>query len=291
MSSNLGLYLATVLIWGSTWLAIKFQLGGVAPAVSVAWRFAAAAVMLLGIAALRRMPLRFGLRNHGWLALQGLLLFGINYVLIYLAEVDLTSGLVAVSFSLVALFNIAFLRLFFGVPMKPHTLAGAVLGVAGVALLFWPDVAGFALAPQRAWALASCVGATVSAALGNMAATRNHRHGIPVISGNVFAMGYGALFVALYAAACGLPFRFEATWPYVASWLYLAAFGSVAAFIAYLTLLGRIGADRAGYSGVATPVMAMLLSTFFERLQWSPWIVAGMLLCLTGNLLVLAKAR
>jgi drug/metabolite transporter (DMT)-like permease len=285
--SNLALYACTVLIWGSTWLVIKFQLGSVAPAVSVVWRFAAAALILLGVALWRGMRLRFDARTHAWLMLQGLLMFGANYVLIYLAERTLASGLVAVVFSLVVLCNIVFLRLFHGVPMKPHALAGALLGVGGVALLFWPDLSGLSLSGERRLGLLYCALSTVLASLGSMAATRNHRHAVPVITGNVYAMAYGALAVAAFAWASGQPFAFDFSAPYVAALLYLALFGSVVAFVAYLTLLGRIGADRAGYSGVATPVVAMVLSSWFEQLHWTAWIVGGMGLCLAGNLLVL----
>src|SRR5579864_6564490 len=145
--SDLALYAWAVLIWGSTWLAIKFQLGVVAPAVSVAWRFAAAALMLMAYARLRRLPLRFDARTHAWLALQGLLLFGINYVLVYRSEQTLTSGLVALIFSLITFCNIVGLRLFFSVPVKPTALAGAILGVIGVALVFWPELANFSMSP------------------------------------------------------------------------------------------------------------------------------------------------
>jgi drug/metabolite transporter (DMT)-like permease len=289
--SNLGLYACTVVIWGSTWLAIKFQLGTVAPAVSVVWRFALAALIGLALARQRGLRLRFDARTHGWLAVQGLFLFGINYVLVYRAEGVLTSGLVAVTFSLIVLCNIGFLRLIYRVPMKPHALAGAILGIAGVALLFWPELSRFSFSAERRLGLLYSVLSTVVASLGNMAATRNHRHGIAVMSGNVWAMGYGALFVAAYAGLAGERFTFDFSLPYVASLLYLAIFGSVLAFVAYLTLLGRIGADRAGYSGVATPVVAMVLSSWFEALRWTPWIVGGMALCLAGNLLMLGGGR
>jgi drug/metabolite transporter (DMT)-like permease len=289
--ANALLYLSTILIWGSTWLAIKFQLGIVAPEISVCWRFGAAALMLAALARLRGLSLRVDLRTHAWLALQGCFLFGINYILVYVSEQSLTSGLVAVTFTLIVLFNIVFLKIFFGTPMKPHTLAGAVLGVVGVAVLFWPDLADFSFSTDRRIGLIECLVSTVMASIGNMVATRNHRHQVPVISGNAWAMLYGALFVGLYAAIAGRPFRFDTSLPYVASLLYLALFGSVFAFLAYLTLLGRIGADRAGYSAVVTPMIAMILSTFFEGLQWNAWIACGMALCLVGNLLVLPVAN
>jgi drug/metabolite transporter (DMT)-like permease len=288
--SDLSLYALSVLIWGSTWLAIKFQLGVVPPAVSDAWRFAAAALMLMGYARIRRLPLRFDGRTHRWLALQGLLLFGINYVLVYLSEQSLTSGLVALIFSLIAFFNILGMRVFFSKPVRLAALGGAVLGVIGVALVFWPEVAHFSTSPARRLGVVFAVASTVIASLGNMAATRNHHSRLPVIQANAWAMLYGAGFVALYAALDGEPFAFERSIPYVVSLLYLALFGSVIAFVAYLTLLGRIGADRAGYTAVAIPVVALVLSTFFEGLRWDVTMLAGIAMCVAGNVLVLRRS-
>jgi drug/metabolite transporter (DMT)-like permease len=288
--NDLALYACAVLIWGSTWLAIKFQLGVVSPAVSVAWRFAAAALILMAYAGLRRLSLRFDARTHLWLAVQGLLLFGINYVLVYLSEQTLASGLVALIFSLITFFNIVGLRLFFSVPVKRAALGGAVLGVIGVALVFWPELVNFSVSPGRRTGVILALIATVFASLGNMAATRSHRIELPVVQGNAWAMLYGALFVAVYAALDGERFVFDGSIAYVVSLLYLAVFGSVIAFVAYLTLLGRIGADRAGYTAVAIPVVAVALSTFFEDLHWNAPMVAGIAMCVAGNVLVLRRS-
>jgi drug/metabolite transporter (DMT)-like permease len=287
--SDLGLYACSVLIWGSTWLVIKFQLGVVPPAVSVAWRFALAALILFAYAGYKGSPLRFDARTHRWLALQGLLLFGINYVLVYLSEQSLTSGLVAVIFSLVMFCNILGLRLFFSVPVKPAALSGSVLGVVGVALVFWPELAHFSMSPARRLGLILALLSAPVASLGNMAATRNHRYQLPMIQANAWAMMYGAIFVAVYAALDGQHFAFDRSFRYVASLLYLALFGSVIAFIAYLTLLGRIGADRAGYAAVAIPIVALALSTLFEDLRWDVTMAGGIAMCVAGNVLVLRR--
>jgi len=285
--SDLALYAVSVLIWGSTWLAIKFQLGVVPAAVSVAWRFGAAALILLGYACFKRLSLRFDGRTHLWLALQGLLLFCINYVLVYVSEQSLTSGLVAVLFSLATFCNIAGIWLFFSVPIKRAALVGSIVGVTGVALVFWPEIAQFSMSPApRLGALFALAGAVV-ASLGNMTATRNHRNRLPVIEANAWAMLYGAIFTGIYALLDGEPLVFDRSLPYVGSLLYLALFGSVIAFVAYLTLLGRIGADRAGYTGVAIPIVALALSTFFEDLHWDASMVGGIAMCVAGNVLVL----
>jgi drug/metabolite transporter (DMT)-like permease len=289
--SNLGLYLAAVLIWGSTWLAITFQLGKVPPEVSVAYRFALASAILVLWSVARGVRLRFSWREHQWMALQGALLFGLNYVCVYLAEGQISSGLVAVVFSGIVFLNIFGTRAFFKTPIKPTTLLGAMLGVGGVALVFLPEIGSTGTHGRPLLGLAYAIASTISASFGNLVAARNQRHGLPVIQLNTFGMMYGAAFVALYAFAAGRPFVFDGSFNYLLSLGYLAVFGSVLAFGAYLTLVGRIGADRAGYTGAAIPIVALLLSTVFEGLRWQAYTVLGITLCVAGNILVLRRRK
>jgi len=137
--NSIALFVVATLIWGSTWLAIRYQLGVVAPEVSVAYRFAAAGALLFGGCLAKRQPLRFDVRTHGYLVLQGAFLFGLNYVAVYIAEQDVASGLVAVLFSAIVFTNPIGMRVVYGVPVTLWTLAGAMLGVAGVVLLFLPE--------------------------------------------------------------------------------------------------------------------------------------------------------
>jgi drug/metabolite transporter (DMT)-like permease len=287
--SDLSLYLATVLIWGSTWFAIKLQLGVVPPAVSVTWRFLAAAALLLGYAVVRRLPLRFSFRDHLWMALQGLLLFCLNYVGFYLAELTLPSGLAAVICSMLTIGNIIGMRVFFNVHTHPTNLCGAVLGIAGVALLFWPDLRSISATNATAVGVVLAVGATGSASLGNMVATRNQRQHLPIVQLNGWAMLYGAAITGAAALFLGERFSFDRSWRYVGSLAYLAVWGSIVAFGAYLTLMKRIGAHRAGYTMVAIPVVALLISTWLEDLRWTANLWMGVALCLLGNVLVLAR--
>jgi drug/metabolite transporter (DMT)-like permease len=289
--NNLVLYLAAVLIWGSTWLVITFQLGKVPPEVSVAYRFALAGAILLAWSLARRLRLRFSLREHGWIALQGVLLFGLNYVCVYLAESRISSGLVAVIFSLIVFFNIVGARLCFGTPIRIATIIAALLGVGGVALIFLPEFRRPAAGGDAAAGVIYSVVATVSACAGNLVSARNQRHGLPVVQLNTFGMFYGAAFVALYALVVGRDFIFEPSLRYVLSLGYLALFGSVIAFGAYLTLIGRIGADRAGYTAAAIPVVALLLSAAFEGLHLGVPELLGIALCVAGNVLVLRSKR
>jgi drug/metabolite transporter (DMT)-like permease len=288
--SNLTLYLASVLIWGSTWIAITFQYGRVAPEVSVAYRFGLAALLLAGWCFVRGLKLRFTLREHGWMALQGSLMFGLNYVCVYLAEQRIPSGLMAVLFSLLSILNLLGARVFFGSPVPRKALWGAAIGVIGVGFICLPGVEKTLHGQGIRGGLVLALVGVLAASLSNLISQRNQRQGIPVVQGNALGMTYGAVLVALFCLVAGRPFTFDPTLRYVGSLAFLAVFGSILAFGAYLTLVGRIGAGRAGYAMVAIPVVALALSTLMEGLRWHGWLVVGVALCLLGNLLVLPRA-
>lgn len=289
--ANLVLYTATVLIWGSTWLAIKYQLGVVAPEVSVAWRFLLAAVVLGGFCLATGRPMRYGWRAHGAMALQGVLLFSVNYLLIYYATATVTTGLNAVVFSTVVVINIAGAAVLFRTRIDARTAAAAVLGLAGIALVFRPEIAVAELAGGGLRGLAFAVAGTACAAAGMLTSAHNQRHGLPVLQTNAFGMAYGALLSCAVAAALGREFTVDPRMLYMGSLIYLSLIGSAVAFGCYLTLLGRIGPGRAAYATVLFPIVALALSTAFEGYRWSPEAVAGVALVLFGNLLVLLPGR
>lgn len=287
--TNLLLYAVTVAVWGSSWLAVKYQLGVVAPEASILYRFALASLILVVFCRAARRPLRFGARAHAFMALQGLLLFCINYVLIYLGTQYLTSGLVAVLFSTVVVMNILLGALLFGQPIRGRVMIGALIGLPGIALVFWPEIAGFAGARTGALGLALTLLGTLSASLGMLMSGRNQRHGLPVLQANTFGMIYGTAFTGLYCLVAGIPFAFDTAPLYVGSLLFLAVFATVIGFWSYLTLLGRIGADRAGYASVLFPVVALALSTVYEGFRWTPEAAFGIAMVLVGNALVLSE--
>jgi len=288
---NLLLYATTVLIWGSTWLVITFQLGAVDPILSVAYRFTLASLLLLAFATLRKINLRFTARQHVSFGLQGALLFSLNYLLVYLAELRLTSGLVAVIFSTLVFMNILIGALFLGTPVRLNVVVGAIFGLVGVSLVFLPELSAFSLQDRGFLGMLLSLGGTLFASIGNIVAARNQREGLPVVQTNAFGMGYGAILMFAIALIAGTPFRFEMTPTYIASLAYLAVFGSIIAFGAYLTLLGQIGADRAAYASLLFPLVALGISTLFEGYRWSIPALAGVSLVLAGNFLVLSRRR
>jgi drug/metabolite transporter (DMT)-like permease len=281
------LFFTASFIWGTTWLVIKYKLGSVAPEVSVVYRFSLAALALFAWCVIRRVRLAFDARAHASIALLGALQFGAPYVLVYRSERRLTSGLVAVVFALVVLWNIVGERLVFRGRLPAAVLTGAALGILGVVLLFWPELARFHDAPGERLGVALAVLATFVASAGNLWAQRVYALGIAVVPSTAWGMLYSSIAVALYCVVCGIPFAYDPSLPYVASLAYLALFGSVVAFIAYLTLLQRRGAARAGYTGIVIPVLAMATSTVFEGYRWSSLALVGMLLVLAGSTMVL----
>ena len=288
---NLVFYTITVLIWGSTWLAIKFQLGTVDPILSVAYRFALATLMLFAWCLLRRLPMRFSRREHLFVALQGMLLFAINYLLFYLAELKIASGLAAVVFSTIVIMNLLNGRLFLGTAVELQVLLGGASGLAGLVLMFWPEMAAVNFSGPVITGLLLSFAATYLASLGNIISARNQRMRLPVVQTNAYGMAYGALCMTLMAFAADVPLTIDWSPPYLLSLFYLALFGSVIAFGCYLSLVGRIGPGRAAYATLLFPVVALALSTFWEGYQWTVAGVSGILLILGGNYLALARRR
>ena len=245
--SNTALFLVPALIWGSTWHAITWQLGNVAPEVSITYRFSAASLILvLGCVATGR-SLRFSLRDHGFLAGLGLLMICVNYNLIYWAERIVVSGLVAVVYSTIVFMTPIGVRVAFGVPLRPRLLAAAALGVTGVALLFLPELRAAGRGGSTAYGVVLVLCAALACASGNLIAMRNHDAGIPTIPGTAWMMIYGTLFAAAVAKVSGAPWTFDASPAYVLSLAYLAVGGSVVAFVTYFALLKRVGAGPSSY--------------------------------------------
>lgn len=279
----------TVLIWGSTWLAIKFQLGVISPSVSIAYRFALAALMLFLWCLVTRRSLKFTRSEQLFMALQGSQLFALNYLFFYLAELELTSGLAAVVFSTIVIMNLINGRLFLGTPVELKVLLGGLLGLFGLMLMFWPEVAQFEAAGEALLALGYCFLATYLASLGNIISARNQHKGLPVIQSNAFGMAYGAGLMLLISFAVGAPLTIEPTFAYLGSLFYLSLFGSVIAFGCYLSLVGRIGAGRAAYATLLFPIVALLLSTLWEDYQWTAPALVGIVMIVGGNYLALLK--
>ncbi|MBP2401357.1 DMT family transporter [Streptomyces syringium] len=288
---NAVLYAVTVVIWGSTWLAIKGQLGEVHPTLSVFYRFALAAVLMLAYARARGLPLKYPARMHVRFALMGGLMFSGNFVCFYFAEQHLATGLVSILFAMSLLLNIVFARLFFHRRVSPVVLVGGGIGLLGIGTVFWPALADFDPDSGNGLGTVLSIAGTLVFCLGNVVSGKVQAEGVPVVQSTGWSMAYGAVLVSPFATVLGHGTLYEPTWQYTGSLLYLALFGSVIGFGTYLTLLGRIGGERAAYATVLFPIVSLLLSTVFEDFTWSVRDGLGVVLVLLGNAVVLAGPK
>lgn len=283
-------FIIPAFIWGSTWYAIKFQLGHTDPLLSVGYRFGLASLVLIIYCVITQRKMIFPLKNHFYIAIQGFSLFGVNYWLVYLAEEHLTSGLVAVIFSTLIFSNIILSRLVLKMPLQRKVILGAIIGFTGMYLLFKDEIV-FQYTDKSFIALLFGIGSVLLASFGNILSVANQKRKIPLVQNNAFGMLYGSMSVILIAWFSGKPFTIDVGLPYLASLGYLSLFGSVIAFSAYLKLIGEIGPDRGGYVAMVMPVVALTISTFLEDFNWTSTGIIGVLLIITGNALALIKVK
>jgi drug/metabolite transporter (DMT)-like permease len=287
--SHTSLFLIPAFIWGSTFFVIKFQLGEVDPTWSVSYRFILAGVLLFIYAKIKNLNLQFSWSQHKRMLLQGALLFGFNYWFVYIAEQELVSALVAIMFSCIIFLNAFFGKIFLKKSAENKVYIGALLGILGTLLLFKQELLGLGKADIKTFHLTICFISVIVASLGNITSAYNQKSGLPVIQTNAFGMLYGGAIIAIVALISRAPPTIDLSFSYLSSLLYLSLFGSIAAFGAYLTLIGKIGADKAGYVLVVIPVIAVTLSVLFEDYQLGWHVVGGMVLILGGNIIVLKK--
>lgn len=285
-------FAVVTLIWGSTWIVIRDQIGVVPPSWSVTYRFLIAGLAMLGVAALTRERIALDARGWCFAAATGLLQFCANFNFVYRAEHDVTSGLVAVVFALLLLPNALFARIFLGQRLGRQLILGSGVALAGIALLFVHEARAD---PHGPGAALSGIGLTLlailSASSANVLQATGTARRYPMIATLGVAMLIGAaLDGALAWALTGAPV-FEWRIGYVAGIVYLAIFASALAFPLYFGVLRAIGPAKAAYSSVIVPVIAMLLSTLFEGYRWSPLAGAGAVLAGIGLVIALTARR
>jgi len=286
--SNTLLFLIPTLIWGSTWLAITFQLT-VNPLYSIVYRFYIASTILLLYAIYRKLPLKFSLKIHKTLALMGITMFGFNYFFTYTAEQNLTSGLVALCFSTMVIFNSVNARIFLKQKMNKRVVLGGIIGLLGLAIVFKNDILNFSFSSDSAKGIIYTLMGAYSASLGNIISAKAQKEGIPIVQSNLYGMFYGATAMLILAFLKAIPPQFSTSFSYIASLLYLAIFGSVISFGSYLKLLGKIGPHKAVYITLLIPIVAIILSALFENLKIYPHILIGIIVVLAGNYIALKK--
>ncbi|MFY0652951.1 MAG: EamA family transporter [Cyclobacteriaceae bacterium] len=289
MRANLILFIVPAFIWGSTWYVITFQLGKVDPLVSVVYRYLLAGILMMLFCKIRGINLKFKAKDHAFMVVQGFFLFGANYWLVYEAEQYIASGLVAVAFSTVVFMNSGFGALFLGRQINKKVIVAALAGLAGTIIIFWGELSRMDFSGNELKGTILAISSVVLASLGNITSARNSQEKIPVIQANAFGMLYGCAMMTIVALILGRPFTIDTSASYLLSLAYLSIFGSMIAFGTYLTLISKIGADKAAYTLVVIPVIAIVVSMIFESYQLTLATGTGVALIIGGNVLALKR--
>jgi drug/metabolite transporter (DMT)-like permease len=289
MLKNLSLFSLVVAVWGSTWFGIKLQ-GGVVPIeLSAGYRFLLAAACLFVISAATGRRLRFPPRTHARFAAIGVLQYGVNYILFYHASEYMVSGLMSVVFALSASFNLINARVFLKRPIRPGIAVAAGVGALGLCIAFWPDIRRNTANDGMLLGLALSLVGTLSFSLGNTLSAKVQAADVPVMSGAAWSMLYGGAWSTLFALSRGAVLQFDWSTVYVGSLLYLSIIGSAVGFVAYLTLLGRVGPGRAAFTTLLFPLVALGFSAALEHYHWNPYLGVGVVIVLLSNATMLRR--
>lgn len=281
-------FLLVVLIWGSTWIVIRDQLGTVPPSWSVCYRFALAGVAMALFAWARGVDMRIGARGIAFAALLGTAQFALNFNFVYRAEHHVTSGVVAVIYALLLIPNSILARIFFGQRVTAMFLAGSLVAIAGIGLMLLHEYRAAALAADGILLGAALCGAgLLSVSIANVMQGAQIARRLPMLAVLAWAMLIGAALDAAFAWVTVGPPVVETRGGYLLGIAWLALAGSVVTFPLYFQLIQRIGPGRAAYASVLTPVVAMLISTLVEGYRWSMLSTAGAVLAIVGMIIAL----
>jgi drug/metabolite transporter (DMT)-like permease len=268
--------MACALIWGTTWYAIRVSREGYPLFVSVALRFAIAAMILIPLA-LRARPWPKG-RAWSYLVLAGVL-DAASYMLVYMGEDHVPGGVAAVLYGTQPLILALLLA---GTRMEPLTrkhLVGALVSLVGVGVL---ALDRFDVAPGQALGVLLVLGSVVVSTIYSMIMKR-HGEGVSSLVATTIFLGVTALVLGVVAIASGEPMP----WPLVpeptAALLYLAIVGSVVAFLVYFWLLSRTTLTLTSTLVFVYPLVALAVDAAFERqITLGPRAYVGVAITLSG---------
>lgn len=288
------MYVGIVFIWGTTWIAIKFQTGVVPIENSIFYRFFGAAVLMFLYLLLTKRIYQLSLVDHLFCFLQGLCLFCFNFYLFYIAtDLNVETGLLSVVFSMATIFNVINNRFWHKVIPSNNTIIGAIVGILGIVLLFYPDFikAINSESDSRLMGVMLAVLATFLFSSGNMLSVRHNKKQLPLATTTAWAMLYGSLVMCLISYLYIGSFSIDMSVEYLLSLVYLIIPGSIIAFSLYLTLIIRIGANKTAYTTVLFPIVALSISAVFEGYEFTPLAIIGLSMAILGNIIVFYKPK
>lgn len=289
MNMSAFLYFVMICAWGFSWIAIKWQQGNIPVEVSIFYRFAIAACLMFIIGRVFRKLQPVSKQHHAFIALQGVLLFCFNFIAFYNVTIYIASGLTAVVMASAPIFNAINSRLIYNTTVSTNFWFGAVIGFAGISLLFLHDLAATQWSVDVIKGLLFSLLGTLCFSFGNMVSMRNSRHNIKPFTATSYGMLYGCFALILIILFKGYQFEMPDNARYLFSLFYLAGPATVIGFTVFLILVDRIGAHNAAYLLVITPIIALVVSGIFESYQWTNYSSVGLILVGIGNVITQLK--
>jgi drug/metabolite transporter (DMT)-like permease len=283
------LFAATAILWGSSAIVTGQQAVSGAPEVSVGYRMALVALVMFAWSVMRGQSVSLRRTDRPWVALQGILFFGLAFISFYHATTLITSGIAALVLSTSSLFAALVGWLFLSARVTLRMLIGIASGIAGLGVIALPQLAVVSTNSETVAGVALALAAAACTGCGTVVAMRNQRAGIPIPVLISWAALCGAAFSFALAFFGGLSFRVDVSLTYLAGLAYLAIIASCVTFFMYFSLVQRIGAASASYTLALVPVVALLLSALFENLAIDAYVLSGGVAVLIGNILVLSS--
>lgn len=278
------------LIWGLTWISIKFQLHAVDPNVAVFYRFVIASALLFAVCAFKKQNLLFKKEEHIRFLGQGLFMFCLNFLLTYWASGFAPSPLIALAFTTLIYFNMFGARIFLGQPFEKKVIFGALISLIGIFLISYNELETIQQHPKSLLGFFISLVATVSASIGNIISAQNRQRNIPIFSNNAWGMFYGSVLSLIYCLVMQKSFVLNIDTKFLISFTYLTVFGTVISFSAYLKLIELVGPAKAAFTSVVSPVIAILASMMIDEMTLTVLLIIGVLFCLLGNVVALTPS-
>lgn len=285
------LYIVSVLVWGTSWLAISLQNGPVDSLISIFYRFALASLLFLPFLYLTGRLQKARRIDHLWFFLQGCCMFSINFICFYHSSKYMASGLVSIVFSAAIFYNAINSRILWGERPSKSVYGAGVLGILGLTLLFWQELIQTTASHELLLGIGLAALGTFGFSLGNMITVRHKKNAINPLTSTAYGMTYATILLLIIAFATQTPITWDARPVYLYSLVYLSVFASIIGFTAYLSLVNRIGANQAAYATVVFPVIALALSSIFEDYTWGVMNSLGLVLVLFGNAVAMNLVR
>ncbi|MEL0242682.1 MAG: DMT family transporter, partial [Pelagibacteraceae bacterium] len=250
-----------------------------------------AGLIILIYVAFTKRKLFFSLKEHIYFFILGIFLYSGNYIFFYNSNVYLPSNIPATVFCLLTIFNILGEKFIFKKPITRPMLSGALLGISGIAIIFYKDFLNFNLNSGSTLGLMFALLATLSASIGNLIAIYNKRNfNIPLLQNVAYAMIYGALVALLVSLIKGnefyIPFN---NLSYMIGLAYLIIFGSIVSFLCYIRFIENTSASTGGYIGVVMPILALIIAMIFENVKPDIYFLMGLPVAILGLLLILKQ--